>query len=664
MATRNDGSYKASDITVLEGLEPVRKRPGMYIGSTGPRGLHHLVWEVVDNAVDEAMAGMCDRIEVTLLDGGGVRVVDNGRGIPVDKHKTTKQSALTTVLTTLHAGGKFETGAYQVSGGLHGVGVSVVNALSERLDAEIRRDGFAWTQSFVDGNPQGVVKKGKPVKRTGTSITFWPSPKTFVETTEFNFATVVHRLREMAFLNKGLEIRLVDERREIVASETAEEETPTEEAAIGLPYIVDGVRQGRFLYEKGLGDFVQHLNGKRGEPIHPHILQFEDASDEHELDIAMQWTNAYTEAVHTFANNINTHEGGTHEEGFRTALTRAVNEFARSKGILKEKDENLTGEDVREGLTAVVSVKVREPQFEGQTKTKLGNTEIKGYVQRTLNRAFPEWLERNPGEGRTIVEKCKSAQDARLAARKARDVTRRKTALESASLPGKLADCSSRDASLSELFIVEGDSAAGPAKQARDSQYQAILPIRGKILNVEKARLARALQNNEVQGIITASGTGIGDEFDIEKARYHKIVLLTDADVDGAHIRTLLMTLLFRHLRGLVEAGFVYVAQPPLYRVKMGKEILYLKDEEALEAFKAENEGRKILVSRFKGLGEMNPDELWATSMNPETRTLLRVDLEDAAIADDTFSTLMGDDVAARKSFIQQNARDVRFLDA
>lgn len=664
MATRNDGSYKASDITVLEGLDPVRKRPGMYIGSTGPRGLHHLVWEVVDNSVDEAMAGVCDRIEVTLLDDGGVRVSDNGRGIPVDKHKSTKQSALTTVLTTLHSGGKFESGAYQVSGGLHGVGVSVVNALSSRLEAEVRRDGFVWTQSFADGEPQGDVKKGKEVKRTGTTIAFWPSPTTFKEGTEFNFGTIVHRLREMAFLNKGLEIRLVDERIAVVAEEIAGEEEVKTTEEIGVPYVVEGIRHVRFFYKRGLVDFVLHLNGQRGEPIHPHILEFEDESDDYELDIAMQWTNSYTEAVHTFANNINTHEGGTHEEGFRTSLTRAINEFARAKGILKDKDDNLSGEDVREGLTAVVSVKVREPQFEGQTKTKLGNTEIKGYVQRTLNRALPEWLERNPGEARTIVEKCKSAQDARLAARKARDVTRRKTALESASLPGKLADCSSRDASMSELFIVEGDSAAGPAKQARNSEFQAILPIRGKILNVEKSRLAKALQNQEVQGIITASGTGIGDEFDIEKARYHKIVLLTDADVDGAHIRTLLLTLLFRHLRGLVEAGFVYVAQPPLYRIKMGKEIIYLKDDPALDAFKIENEGRKILVSRFKGLGEMNPNELWETAMNPETRTLLKVDLEDAAIADGTFSTLMGDDVAARKTFIQQNARDVRFLDA
>ena len=638
MATEKPGQYQASEITVLEGLDPVRKRPGMYIGSTGPRGLHHLVWEVVDNSVDEAMAGYCSRIDLTLQADGGVRVVDNGRGIPVDKHKATKESALTTVLTTLHAGGKFDSGAYQVSGGLHGVGVSVVNALSSRLVAEIRREGAIWQQTFELGVPQGPVKKIGEAKKTGTTITFWPSTLTFTETTEFDFPTIVSRLREMAFLNKGLEIRLTDERGE----EEAVRET--------------------FLYKQGLIDFVKHINKNR-EPIHGRILQFEDSADEHELDIALQWTGGYTETVLTFANNINTHEGGTHEEGFRTAVTRALNEFARGKGILKEKDDNFTGEDVREGLTAIISVKVREPQFEGQTKTKLGNTEIRSYVTKTLNRMFPEWLERNSSEARRIAEKCLAAQKARQAARKARDLTRRKTALESASLPGKLADCSSREASLSELFIVEGDSAAGPAKTGRDSEFQAILPIRGKILNVEKARLAKALQNNEVQGIITASGTGIGDEFDIEKARYHKIVILADADVDGAHIRTLLLTLFFRHLRGLIEAGFIYVAVPPLYRVKMGKQVIYLKDDAELEKFTAENEGRKITPSRFKGLGEMNDNELWDTAMNPETRTLMRVEIEDAVMADEMFTTLMGDDVQARKSFIQQNAKDVRFLD-
>ncbi len=637
MTAANPSHYDSSDITVLEGLEPVRKRPGMYIGSTGPRGLHHLIWEVVDNAVDEAMAGYCDRIEVTLLADGGVRVVDNGRGIPVDKHKSTKQSALTTVLTTLHAGGKFESGAYTVSGGLHGVGVSVVNALSTRLDAEVRRDGYIWTQSFELGAPIGPVKKGKEVKKTGTSITFWPSPKTFTETTDFNYTTVASRLREMAFLNKGVEIKLFDERGE----------EPVEDV---------------FLYKQGLIDFVKHLNSSR-EPVNGRIIHFEDEADDHELDIAMQWTTTYTETVLTFANNINTHEGGTHEEGFRTALTRAINEFARAKGILKDKDDNFGGEDVREGLTAVVSVKVREPQFEGQTKTKLGNTEIRSFVTKSLNRVLPEWLERNSTEGRRIADKCLQAQKARQAARKARDLTRRKTALESASLPGKLADCSSRNADESELFIVEGDSAAGPAKQARNSEFQAILPIRGKILNVEKARLAKALQNQEVQGIITAMGTGIGDDFDIDNARYHKVIMLADADVDGAHIRTLLLTLFFRHLRGLIEAGYVYIAVPPLYRVKLGKEVHYLKDDAALEAFKAEHPGRKISPSRFKGLGEMNADELWESAMDPATRTLVRVEIDDAALANEMFVTLMGDDVAARKTYIQQNAKDVRFLD-
>ncbi len=607
----------------------------MYIGSTGPRGLHHLVWEVVDNAVDEAMAGYCTRIEVTLLADGGVRVKDNGRGIPVSNHKKTKVSALTTVLTTLHAGGKFEQGAYTVSGGLHGVGVSVVNALSKRLEAEVVREGFLWSQSFVEGRPTGKVEKVRPARRTGTTITFWPSTKTFTETTEFHFDTIVSRLREMAFLNKGLEIRLRDER----------EEEPVEKT---------------FLYKGGLIDFTKHLNAKR-EPLHAHIIYFDHESEDSELEIAMQWTGSYNETVLSFANNINTHEGGTHEEGFRKSLTKAINDFARGKNLLKEKDGNLSGEDIREGLTAVISVKVRQPQFEGQTKTKLGNTEIRSYVEKTLNQMLPEWLERNSGEARRIVDKCITASKAREAARKARELTRRKSLLESTSLPGKLVDCSSRDPGESELFIVEGDSAAGPAKEARDSDTQAILPIRGKILNVEKARLAKALQNNEVQGIITAAGTGIGEEFDVSKARYHKIVMLTDADVDGAHIRTLLLTLLFRHMRGLIEAGYVFVAQPPLYRVKVGAKVHYLKDDAQLAEFRREHP--KVNPTRFKGLGEMNANELWETTMNPETRTLVRVELEDAARAEEIFSILMGDDVAERKAFIQHNAKDVRFLD-
>jgi DNA gyrase subunit B len=633
-ATRSN--YAAKDITVLEGLEAVRLRPGMYIGTTGPRGLHHLIWEVVDNSVDEAMAGHATRIEVSLLADGGVRVVDNGRGIPVDIVEKTKLSGLTTVLTTLHAGGKFHEGAYQVSGGLHGVGVSVVNALSERLEAEVRTAGYTWTQSFRRGVADTKhPKKGAATRKTGTMITFWPDPEIFTESTEFDAETVSVRLREMAFLNRGLEIILVDERGPSPTTQT-------------------------FQYRGGLIDFVKHLNAKR-EPLHPHIIDIVDTSEGAELEVAMQWTSSYNESVLSFANTINTHEGGTHEEGFRKAVTKAINDFARAKNLLKEKDPNLTGEDVREGLTAVVSVRVRNPQFEGQTKTKLGNTEIRSYVEKVLNRRLPEWLERYSPEARRIVEKSINAAKAREAARKARELTRRKSGLESGGLPDKLADCSSRDPAESELFIVEGNSAAGPAKQARDSRIQAILPIRGKILNVEKARLAKALQNAEVQDIITALGTGIGDEFDIGKVRYHKVVLLADADVDGAHIRTLLLTLLFRHMRGLIEAGYVYIAQPPLYRVKVGSKVHYLADDAALRRFQEEHP--KVKPTRFKGLGEMNARELWDTTMNPQTRTLLRVEMEDAARAEEVFSILMGDDVAERKAFIQQNAADVRFLD-
>ncbi|MGB7860435.1 MAG: DNA topoisomerase (ATP-hydrolyzing) subunit B [Acidimicrobiia bacterium] len=633
-ATRD--SYKAKDITVLEGLEAVRRRPGMYIGSTGPRGLHHLIWEVVDNSVDEAMAGYCTAIKVTLLADGGVEVIDDGRGIPVDRHAKTKLSALTTVLTTLHAGGKFEQGAYTVSGGLHGVGVSVVNALSERLEAEVRTDGQLYTQEFRNGAPTTKdPKKVKPVKKTGTTIRFWPSTVTFQETTEFDYDIVSSRLRETAFLNRGLSITLTDERGEEPRSDA-------------------------FHYKGGLVDFVNHLNAKR-DPLHAHIIDIFDESEDAEIEVALQWTTSYTESILSFANNINTHEGGTHEEGFRKALTKSMNDFARGKGLLKDKDTNLAGEDVREGLTAIISVRVKEPQFEGQTKTKLGNTEIRSYVERTLNRKLPEWLEKYSPEARRIVEKCFNAAKAREAARKARELTRRKSGLESGGLPDKLADCSSRDPGESELFIVEGKSAAGPAKSARNSETQAILPIRGKILNVEKARLAKALQNAEVQDIITAMGTGIGDEFDITKARYHKVVLLADADVDGAHIRTLLLTLLFRHLRPLIEVGYVYIAQPPLYRVKVGSKVHYLKDDAQLTEFQKDHP--KVKPTRFKGLGEMNARELWDTTMNPETRTLLRVEMEDAARAEDIFETLMGDDVASRKSFIQKNADDVRFLD-
>ena len=637
MAVKNASSYEAKDITVLEGLEAVQKRPAMYIGSTGPRGLHHLIWEVVDNAVDEAMAGHCTRIEVTLHADGAVTVKDNGRGIPVDKHKKTNKPALTTVLTTLHAGGKFEQGAYTVSGGLHGVGVSVVNALSSYLDAEVVRDGFTWTQSFKEGKPKANLKKGKAAKRTGTTIHFLPSPEIFKETVDFDFEIVASRLREMAFLNKGLEIRLTDERTE----------TPTKET---------------FKYTGGLVDFVKHLNSKR-EPLHPHVISFEEAGEDAELDLAMQWTDGFTESVLTFANNINTHEGGTHEEGFRKALTRAINDFARDRGLLKEKDDNLIGEDIREGLTAIVSVKVRQPQFEGQTKTKLGNTEIRSYVEVVMNKLLPEWLNRYPGEGRQIVDKCVNAARARLAARAARDLTRRKSLLESSGLPGKLADCSSRDPGESELFIVEGDSAGGSAKQARNSEFQAILPIRGKIINVEKARLTKVLQNNEIQALITAIGTGIGEEFDLEKARYHRIVILTDADVDGAHIRTLLLTFFFRHMPHLIDSGYVYIAQPPLYQVKAGKEEAWVYSDTELDEVKQGLNGKKPSIQRYKGLGEMNAGQLWESTMDPDQRVLLKVELENEMLADDIFQTLMGDDVDARRTFIQRNAKDVRFLD-
>ena len=637
MAGKNASSYKAKDITVLEGLEAVRKRPAMYIGSTGPRGLHHLIWEVVDNSVDEAMAGFCTRIDVTLHQDASVTVKDNGRGIPVDKHQKTGQPAVTTVLTTLHAGGKFDSGAYTVSGGLHGVGVSVVNALSDVLSVEVVRDGFRWTQEFAMGTPKAKLKKGAAAKRSGTTVTFHPSEEIFKDSTDFDYATVASRLRDMAFLNKGLEIQLVDER-------------PS-------PQVKD-----TFKYSGGLVDFVKHLNAKR-EPLHPQVVNFDETGGDAEIDVALQWTSGYTENVLTFANNINTVEGGTHEEGFRKALTRAINEFARDRGILKEKDTNLVGEDVREGMTAVLSVMVRQPQFEGQTKTKLGNTEIRSFVEVSLNKLLPEWLNRHPGDARKIVEKCVGAARARMAARAARDLTRRKSLLESSGLPGKLADCSSRDPALSELFIVEGDSAGGSAKQARNSEFQAILPIRGKIINVEKHRLAKVLQNNEIQSLITAIGTGIGEEFDIEKARYHRIVILTDADVDGSHIRTLLLTFFFRHMREIIENGYVYIAQPPLFQIKAGKQSAWAFSDLHLEEIKADFEGKKWSLQRYKGLGEMNAGQLWDTTMDPDQRVLLRVGLEDLALADDIFQTLMGEDVAARRAFIQQNAKDVRFLD-
>ncbi|MGH2693597.1 MAG: DNA topoisomerase (ATP-hydrolyzing) subunit B [Actinomycetota bacterium] len=629
--------YTAEDITVLKGLEPVRQRPSMYIGSTGARGLHHLVYEVVDNAVDEAMAGHCDRITVELLADGGCRVSDSGRGIPVGIVKGERKPAVEVVLTTLHAGGKFGGKSYQVSGGLHGVGVSVVNALSERLVVEVVRDGKLWQQEYKRGRPLAKLKAVKPAKRTGTTVTFWPDPKIFTEERDFRFDTLAQRLREMAFLTKGLEIRLIDERVEPAAQET-------------------------FRYTGGIVDFVKHLNSAR-EPVQKRVVYFETKGDNHELEIAMQWTNSFTESVFTFANNINTHEGGMHEEGFRRSLTRVITSYARAKGLLKEKDEALVGEDCREGLTAIVSVKLKSPQFEGQTKTKLGNTEIRSFVETSMNQKFGEFMEEHPGEARAICNKVVAAQRARLEARKARDLVRRKSLLESSTLPGKLADCQTRDPDEAELFIVEGDSAGGSAKQARNRHNQAILPLRGKILNVERARLAKILENKEVQAIVAAIGTGIGDEFDVSKSRYHKIVSMADADVDGAHIKTLLLTLFFRFMPELIDAGYVFVAQPPLYRVKFKGKTHYFMNDQELEEFRTAQNGAKVEASRFKGLGEMNPQELWATTLDPDQRTLLRVTMEDAALAEEIFSTLMGEDVEARKTFIQRNAKDIRFLD-
>jgi DNA gyrase subunit B len=653
--SNSDNSYGADQIQVLEGLEAVRKRPGMYIGSTGPRGLHHLVSEIVDNSVDEALAGYCDHIEVTILADGAVRVVDNGRGIPVEMHPVEKKSSLEVVLTVLHAGGKFGGGGYAVSGGLHGVGSSVVNALSFRLDAEVRRDGFTWNLGFENGVPIGSITRGAPTDETGTSITFWPNSDIF-ETVDFDYETLRTRFQQMAFLNKGLRISLTDER--------PSTEEGTED---GEP------RSDIFLYERGLVDYVEYLNStKKVELVNAEIIDFEaeDTEKRISLEVAMQWTNAYSESVHTYANTINTHEGGTHEEGFRAALTGLINRYAREKSLLREKEENLTGEDVREGLTAVVSIKLGEPQFEGQTKTKLGNTEAKAFVQRVTNQQLGEFFERNPAVAREIIRKAMSASQARLAARKAREQTRRKGLLEGSGLPGKLADCSSKDPVRSEIFLVEGDSAGGSAKQGRNPETQAILPLRGKILNVEKARLDRALANAEIQSMITAFGTGIGEDFDGEKARYHKVVLMADADVDGQHITTLLLTLLFRYMRPLIELGYVYLAQPPLYRLKWtNSDHEYVYSDRERDALLKEGlaSGKRMAkdngVQRYKGLGEMNDQELWDTTMNPDTRTLLQVTLDDAAIADGIFSTLMGDDVDARRTFIQQNAKDVRFLD-
>ena len=647
----DNGGYDASAITVLEGLDAVRKRPGMYIGSTGQRGLHHLVYEVVDNSVDEALAGYADTINVTILADGGVRVADNGRGIPVDLMPGEQKPAVEVVLTVLHAGGKFGGGGYTVSGGLHGVGVSVVNALSARLCVEIRRDGYRWTQAYRTGVPTGPLTRHEAVPDTSNTVTFWADPDIF-ESVDYSFETLSRRFQEMAFLNKGLTISLTDERPEYAGDD-------------GLS------RSIRYHYEGGISDFVTFLNARKGEPVHASVIDFEAEDTERRMsvEVALQWNTQYAEGVYSFANTIHTHEGGTHEEGFRAALTALINRYARDKKLLRDRDDNLTGEDIREGLTAIISVKLGEPQFEGQTKTKLGNTEAKTFVQRVVHEHLTDWLDRNPNEAADIIRKSIQAATARVAARKVRDLTRRKGLLETASLPGKLSDCQSNDPAKCEIFIVEGDSAGGSAKSGRNPEFQAILPIRGKILNVEKARIDRVLQNQEVQALISAFGTGIHEDFDIDKLRYHKIVLMADADVDGQHIRTLLLTLLFRFMRPLVEAGHVYLAQPPLYKIKWTRddsEYAYSDRERDALLDLGRQAGRRVRedsIQRFKGLGEMNAEELRITTMDPAHRVLLQVTLDDAAQADDLFSVLMGEDVEARRSFIQRNAKDVRFLD-
>ncbi|MBU8807308.1 DNA topoisomerase (ATP-hydrolyzing) subunit B [Mycolicibacterium goodii] len=663
--------YGADSITILEGLEAVRKRPGMYIGSTGERGLHHLIWEVVDNAVDEAMAGFATRVDVKIHADGSVEVKDDGRGIPVEMH-ATGMPTIDVVMTQLHAGGKFDGETYAVSGGLHGVGVSVVNALSTRLEATVLRDGHEWFQ-YYDRSVPGELKQGAPTKETGTTIRFWADPEIF-ETTDYNFETVARRLQEMAFLNKGLTIELTDERvsaEEVVddvVSDTADAPKTADEKAAEAS-APNKVKHRVFHYPGGLVDYVKHINRTK-TPIQQSIIDFAGKGPGHEVEIAMQWNAGYSESVHTFANTINTHEGGTHEEGFRAALTSVVNRYAKEKKLLKDKDPNLTGDDIREGLAAVISVKVAEPQFEGQTKTKLGNTEVKSFVQKICNEQLQHWFEANPAEAKTVVNKAVSSAQARIAARKARELVRRKSATDIGGLPGKLADCRSTDPSKSELYVVEGDSAGGSAKSGRDSMFQAILPLRGKIINVEKARIDRVLKNTEVQSIITALGTGIHDEFDITKLRYHKIVLMADADVDGQHISTLLLTLLFRFMKPLIENGHVFLAQPPLYKLKWQRsepEFAYSDRERdgLLEA--GRKAGKKINVDdgiqRYKGLGEMDAKELWETTMDPSVRVLRQVTLDDAAAADELFSILMGEDVEARRSFITRNAKDVRFLD-
>lgn len=676
-STTTNGGYDASAITVLEGLEAVRKRPGMYIGSTGERGLHHLVYEVVDNSVDEALAGYCDHIEVTLLADGGVRVVDNGRGIPVEMHPTEGRPTLEVVMTILHAGGKFGGSGYAVSGGLHGVGISVVNALSKRVESVVKRDGYTWQLDFADGGkPVGELRRGEPTEATGTMQTFWADPTIF-ETVEYDFETLRSRFQQYAFLNKGLQITLTDERPahvveddEVTGSPSADTaaDAGADDAAGASPH-----RTVTYKYDGGLVDYVAHLNAaKKVDLVHPDVINFESEDTERRIsvEIALQWTSAYSESVHTYANTISTTEGGTHEEGFRAAMTSLINRYAREKNIIKEKDDNLTGDDIREGLTAVISVKLGEPQFEGQTKTKLGNTEAKTYVQRVVNEQLGDWLDSHPTEARDVIRKSIQAAAARMAARKAREATRRKGLLESGGMPGKLRDCQSNRPDECEVFIVEGDSAGGSAVRGRNPRTQAILPIRGKILNVERARLDRALGNQEVQALITAFGTGIAEDFDLAKLRYHKIVLMADADVDGQHIRTLLLTLLFRYMPDLITHGHVYLAQPPLYRIKWSNadhDYVYSDRERDAVVADGQANGKRLpkenAIQRYKGLGEMDYQELWETTMSPEHRTLMQVTQDDAAAADEIFSVLMGEDVESRRSFIQRNAKDVRFLD-
>ncbi|MDZ4168398.1 MAG: DNA topoisomerase (ATP-hydrolyzing) subunit B [Coriobacteriia bacterium] len=635
--TNKADSYSGKDIQVLEGLEAVRKRPSMYIGSTGPKGLHHLVYEVVDNSVDEALAGYCTSIEVVIHPDNGISVTDNGRGIPVDKHPKLKKAALEVVLTILHAGGKFGGDGYKVSGGLHGVGVSVVNALSSKLCAEVKRDGKIWYMEFDHGKAIAPLATRGTSKATGTKITFWADANIF-ETTVYDYDTLATRFRETAFLNKNLKITMTDER----------ELEP---------------RREEFRYAGGIVDFVKYLNENK-ESVHARPIYFEAEGPEGSVEVALQWNTSYSDSVLAFANNINTHEGGTHLEGFKNALTRTINEYARRQGILKEKDENLTGEDIREGLAAIISVKLREPQFEGQTKTKLGNTEMRGLVQSVVAQGLGEFLEEHPKPARAIITKSAQAAKARAAARKARELTRRKGLLESSTLPGKLADCSIKDAALSEIYLVEGDSAGGSAKQARDRSFQAILPLRGKILNVERAGLNRALGSEEIQAMITAMGTSVAEEFDLSAARYHKVIIMTDADVDGAHIRCLILTFFYRFMREALEQGYIYIAQPPLYKLSVGKKHEYCySDPQLQQAIARHPEGTKYAIQRYKGLGEMNPEQLWETTMDPSKRTLLQVTIDDAFAAEQAFTDLMGDQVEPRKEFIQRHARDVRFLD-